>query len=254
MGLNYRQQGETINYTPGSDVTAGTPIRLANGQAGVALSDIAANTLGALRVKGIFEGPANSSDTWNAGDPLVWDESADKIVKRALTLDGSADFYLGVSEEAKTNGQTTAKVRLNVPSPANGVVAQSVVYEFDTETGVDAATHVLIPASHNPNGLLLLAAYGIVTEVFAGASQDQGIVTVEDTDGTDLCTLTPSDTSADAVNDVIVGTADVFSATTADAAKIVAAGKGVQGVVSQATSGAGAAGKMKVYCLFMPLV
>ena len=254
MGLNYVQEGETLKYTPAVAVTAGTPIRLANGQVGVTLRDIAANALGDLRVKDIFEGPANSADTWNAGDPLVWDESADKIVKRTLTLDGAADFYLGPSVNAKTSGQTTARVRLNQPSPANGIAPQVAVYEFDAETGVDPAVHVLIPAEHNPNGLVLLAAYGIVTEVFGGATQDQGIVTVEDTDGTDLCTLTPTDVGADVVNDVIVGTFDLFSAATGDAAKIVAAGKGIRGVVTQATSGAGAAGKMKVYVLALPLV
>lgn len=254
MGLNFIQDGCNVDYTPSVAVTAGDPVRLADGRVGIAVRDIAANKLDAVRVKGIFEGAANSADTWNKGDTLVWDASAGKLVAKALALDGSADLVIGPAQAAKTNGQTTARAALNEGPRNSGVQIQQVVYEFDTETGVDAATHVLIPAEQNPYGLLLLGVYGIVTEVFGGASQDQGIVTVEDTDGTDICTLTPSDAAADVVNDVIVGTADLFSAATGDAAKVVPAGKGVRGVVTQVTAGAGAAGKMKVYCLFLPLL
>lgn len=253
MGIWYKQRGIHRNYTAVSAITAGTPVRLADGFTGIVDRDIAAGATDGVCVDGIIEGDANSSDTWNDGDPLVYKASTGKLIVRTLALDPLVDLYVGTAHGAKTSGQTVAKAVLNAPSPANGVLAQTVVYEFDCETGVDATAHTLIPAALNPNGLLLLGAYGIVSEVFGGASQDQGIVTIRDSDANALCTLTPSDAGADVLNDVIVGTFDLFSAATGDAAKVVAAGKGVQGIVTQATSGASAAGKMKVYVLFAPL-
>lgn len=217
------------------------------------LQAVAANDTYGLRARAIAKFAAASGTTFSKGDPVYWNSSTNLAVAPALTLDGSTIFYLGTCHKAKTSGQTVVEVDMNV-QPLLPAIPQPFVYEFDCETGVDASTHVLIPANYNKRGLLLLAAYALVTEVFGGASEDQGIVTIEDTDGTDLCTLTATDAGADAANDVIVGTSDVFSATTGDAAKVVAAGKGIRGVVTQATSGAGAAGKMKVYVLVMPLV
>ena len=128
---------------------------------------------------------------------------------------------------------------------SRGGAIPAVVYEFDCQTGVDAATHILIPAALNPTGLVIQHGFAIVTEQFAGSSEDQGIVTVEDTDGTDLFTLTASDAGADALNDIIQGYS-APAASTGAAAKVVAADKGVRGLVTQATSGGSPAGKMKV--------
>lgn len=250
--LIYISEGEVVKHTPSAAVTAGTPTLMPDGRIGVPPSDVAANTEGNFQVCGIVQGATNSSDTWNAGDKLAWDDSASVIVKANLAQ-ANADLVLGVATAAQANGDTTGRVYLNV-NPSGGVITQSAVYEFDCETGVDAAAHTLIPSELNPHGLLLLGAYGIVTEQFAGSSEDQGIVTIQDEDDTAICTLTASDSGADALNDVIVGTSDVFSATSGDAAKVVAANKDVEGIVSQATSGGSPAGKMKVYLLFMPLL
>lgn len=127
-----------------------------------------------------------------------------------------------------------------------------IVYEFDCETGIDSATHILLPAAANAGGLVIVDGFAIVTEVFGGATEDQGIVTVTDTDANSLFTLTPSNLGADAINDVIVGTS-LPGAVTGDAAKVVAAGKGIEASVTQATSGSGAAGKMKVVLIVRPL-
>lgn len=253
MGVWFKQESQQQNYTAGSSIAGGTPVLLPDGRTGITNRDIASGATDGVCTSGIVEADANSGDTWNDGDPLVYKASTGKAIARTLALDPTADLYLGTAHGAKVSGQTTAKLVLNAHSPANGVVVQSVVYEFDCETGVDATAHTLIPAALNPNGLILLAAYGIVSEVFGGGTQDQGIVTIRDSDANAICTLTPSDAAADALNDVVVGTFDLFSAATGDVAKIVAAGKGVQGIVSQPTSGSAVAGKMKVYVLFIPL-
>lgn len=254
MGLYFSQPGDDVDYTPAGALSAGDVVRMADGSVGVALRDVAAGVTTSLRKSGIFRGDAESADTWSAGDILAYDQSAGKLVKASLTLDGAGDKIIGPATRAKTNGQTEGYARLNGQPRNHGLQLQSITYEFDCENGKDTDEHVLIPAEQNPHGLLLLGAYGIVTEVFAGSSQDQGIVTIEDEDDGAICTLTPTDGAADVIGDVIVGTADVFSATTGDAAKFVPAGKAVQGFVSQVTAGGSPAGKIKVYLLFMPLL
>lgn len=129
---------------------------------------------------------------------------------------------------------------------------EPIVQEFDCETGVDTAAKTLLYASQNPTGLLIKEIYGRVTEVFGGASEDQGIITVRDTVPNTLATLTPSDAGADAAGDIIVGYA-AAAASTGAATKTVAPGVGIEAIVTQATSGAGAAGKAKVYIAFQPL-
>src|SRR5690606_3434556 len=109
--------------------------------------------------------------------------------------------------------------------------------EFYCEDGVDSATHILFPTWQNKNGLVFYDAFALVTEQFAGATEDQGIVTIEDTDGTDLGTITAADAGADVVGDVIRATNVISGASNGAAAKTVAAGKGIRGVVTQTTSG-----------------
>lgn len=251
MESRYIKSGDVLDYTPGSALTAGDVLQLEDGRAAVAVRDIAAGTAGSVRTRGVNAFLSASGTTFSKGDQAWWDSSANLAI---ATPGEAADFFLGSCEVAKVSGETEVFVRMNeCPEFKNGVIHSRVI-EVDTETGVQAAAQNIVPAAWNKLGLILLAAYGLVTEVFGGASQDQGIVTIEDSDGTDLCTLTPSDGGADAAGDVIVGTAKILGATTGDAVKTVAAGKGVQALVSQATSGAGAAGKMKVFALFASLV
>jgi hypothetical protein len=123
---------------------------------------------------------------------------------------------------------------------------------MDCESGADATTHLLIPAQANPSGLLIVAIWGRVTEVFAGATQDQGVVTVSDESNNALATITVADASADAAGDVRLGYV-LPAATAGDAMKTVAAGEFVDMVVTQNTSGTGAAGKLAVYIAYLPL-
>jgi len=249
MEAVYKQDFGRLDHTPSSALDVGEVISLDDGRAAVAASDIAASVQGAGYTRGVFDFASASATTFSLGDPVWWDIS-DNLAVTAPTE--AADLYLGLCVKAKVATETVVRTELGArPTWGNGVI-QSRVVEVDCGAA-QAAPQNLVPAAWNPNGLILLGAYGIVTEQFAGDTEDQGIITVEDSDGTDLCTLTPSDAGADALNDVVVGTLDLFSATTGDAAKLVGAGKGVQALLSQAASGTGAAGKMKVVALFVPL-
>jgi predicted RecA/RadA family phage recombinase len=244
---SYYQPGESLDYTPGSATTAGTVLQLADGRAAVPANDIAASAKGSLTINGVFKVAAATGTTWSDGDLLYWDDSASLAVTKTNALDGSADFYIGRAVGAKASGPLYGYVELNAPRP----VLDPIVYEFDCEGGGTAA-HQLIPAEQNPNGLMILGVWGVVSEVFAGSSQDQGIVTVSDESDNAICTLTPSDAGADALGDIITGYS-IGDDATGVAGKTVAAGEYVDAAVTQQTSGTSAAGKMKVYVLAIPL-
>ncbi len=153
-------------------------------------------------------------------------------------------------------GAGLAVVRIEPMLKINGNLV-SAICELDCEfNGGETAEVVLMPAILNKAGAPIVGTWGIISEVFAGATQDQGIITLQDTDGNSLnLTFTAADAGADALNDFIQegGTNDtLIGATSGDAGAVVPAGKGVKAKVTQSTSGAGAAGKMKV--VFMAIL
>lgn len=251
--ITYQGEDGVVEITAAADLASGQILLLDDGRAGVVLGLNAPDSgeLAALATEGLFRVKAASGVTFAIGEDVYWDFSADTAINESSAI--AEDFRLGPAIKAKVSGDLEVVVDFNVnPMPWNGV-RQSRVVEFETTTPTALTT--LIPAAWNKSGLIILAVYALVSEVFAGASQDQGIVTVKDTAGSPntICTLTPSDAGADAAGDVIVGTAKIFGGATGDAVKTVAAGLGVTGQVTQQTSGSGAAGKMKVRVIFAPL-
>ncbi len=243
------------DYVPAAAVAAGEVLQMADGRACVVagLQGAAANERVAVKVSGRFK-VAAASGAWSRGDEIWWDASANNAVVKSAALDGDADFYLGIADAAKGSSDTTGVVELNAMRTPPDLAG--VGFEFDCENGGsgDTSDHTLIPAEANPNGLVILLAYAIVTEVFGGASEDQGIVTVEDSDDNSLSVITATNAGADAVGDVLIGTNKLLGGASGDAIKTVAAGKAITARVSQQTSGASKAGKMKVYLLVAPLV
>jgi len=240
-----------LKVTASGIVYGGQVLRLEDGRAAVktGLETAASGDIISVDVEGVFDFLSATGTTFSEGDEVVWNDSTNLAIQPSLAVDAASCFTVGVARAAKVSGDLFVRVDLN-----RKVALRPVVYEFDCETGVDATEHVLIPAAMNPSGLLILGVYSIVTEVFGGASEDQGIVTIKDGSANTICTLTPTNAGADAAGDVIVGTNKVLGGTTGDAVKTVAAGVTVTGIVSQACSGAGAAGKQKVYILTTPLV
>jgi predicted RecA/RadA family phage recombinase len=244
---SYYQPGERLDYTPGGATTAGTVLQLADGRAAVPSNDIAASAKGSLTIRGVFKVAALTGATWSDGALLYWDESASGAVTKTLALDGDADFYIGRAVGAKVSGVLFGYVELNAPRP----VLDPIVYEFDVADG-DTNSHVLIPAEQNPNGLMILGVWGVITEVMAGSGQDQGVVTVSDEADAVICTLTPSDAAADVVGDIVTGYS-IGDDATGVAGKFVVAGAYVDAATTTKTTGGVPAGKIKVYIHAIPL-
>lgn len=104
------QDGKSIDYTPGADVSAGD-IVVQGDLLGVAKLDIAANQLGALAVDGVFDiDKATGVGTGIAvGTKVYWDATN----KQATADDNSgANKYLG--KTTATAGDDDAKVRVRL--------------------------------------------------------------------------------------------------------------------------------------------
>lgn len=252
MSLKFTWDDDVHPYSSGSPLAAGAIVRLPGGRVGVSLRNFLAGEPQAVRVKGVFTGPAASADTWPRGAFLVWNDEEGRIEAQSGALDVTDGPLLGIAFSAKTDGQTEAQVMLNANAPSQGLVLGQV-YEFDVQTGEDAAAHILIPSEANPHGLLLLGVFGVITEQMAGSGQDQGIVSIRH-GSTVVSTLTPSDAAADEVGDVIVGTLSLVAAATGAVAPVIPAGQAVNGIVTQATAGGSPAGKYRVHVVAVPLL
>lgn len=103
--------GNSIDHTPGSDVTAGDVV-VQGDLVGIAKLDIAADTLGALAVTGVFDLPKTTGvdEAISVGSKVYWD--AGNSV--ATTFDNAgANVYLGKTVTAAGDDDATVRVRLD---------------------------------------------------------------------------------------------------------------------------------------------
>ena len=103
--------GNSIDYTPGADVSAGDVVVQAD-LVGIAKLDIAANALGALAVTGVFDVPkaAGSGEAIAAGAEVYWDV-ADQVAK--TDDETGANKKLGRTVAAVGDDDTVVAVRLS---------------------------------------------------------------------------------------------------------------------------------------------
>jgi len=80
----FRHQGAAIDYTPVAAVAAGDVV-VQGELVGVAKIDIAANTLGALAVEGVFDFPKSTAggSALTTGADVFWDAAASEATSNA---------------------------------------------------------------------------------------------------------------------------------------------------------------------------
>lgn len=101
-----RADGDIIDYTPATAVAAGDVI-VQGDLIGIATVPIAANTLGALRVRGLFLMPKAAGTAINAGTKLYWDAANQRV---ATTDGGGTNKYLGKAAANAASADTTILV------------------------------------------------------------------------------------------------------------------------------------------------
>jgi predicted RecA/RadA family phage recombinase len=106
MATQYQQDGEFLDYTPGSAVTAGQVVVVGD-RVFVAPKDIAANALGVLQTRGVWQLPKLSTDTPALGAILYWDAGNSRC-----TTTASSHKIIGHAAAAAGNGATEVQVLL----------------------------------------------------------------------------------------------------------------------------------------------
>jgi predicted RecA/RadA family phage recombinase len=104
------QEGATVDYTPGSDVTAGDVV-VQSKLVGVALVDIASGEKGALAVEGVFEFTKASGDGGIAAGDLVYWDDAENVAKE--DSESAANELIGKCVEAAGDTAVLVKIRLD---------------------------------------------------------------------------------------------------------------------------------------------
>jgi predicted RecA/RadA family phage recombinase len=115
MATNYVQEGNTIQYTAGADISSGDVVVIgSNGDAviGIALEDIANGSTGSVGIEGVYSVAKVSAAVIAQGEYVIWDTSASAFDDNAATP-ATGDVSDGASAwEAAGNGVTTIKVKL----------------------------------------------------------------------------------------------------------------------------------------------
>lgn len=87
--------GDTIAYTPSSDVAAGAVVVVGTALLGVAMYPIAANARGALAIEGVFAMPVANTEALAIGVPVYWDAT-----NSVVTATAEDNIQFGVTLEA----------------------------------------------------------------------------------------------------------------------------------------------------------
>lgn len=101
------QDGFSIDYMPTTDVAAGDVV-VQGDLVGIATQDIPANTLGALKVEGVFDIVKQSGTAINAGTLVYWDAT-----NQVATPTATGNKLIGKCIKAAAAADTTVRVKIS---------------------------------------------------------------------------------------------------------------------------------------------
>ncbi len=104
---NYVQDGGILTASAPRAVSSGDGA-LIGSVFGIACGTYANGAEGEFKLEGVFDQPALNTDTASVGALAYWDNTNFRV-----TTSASGNTKIGFFWLAKTNGQTTARVRLN---------------------------------------------------------------------------------------------------------------------------------------------
>lgn len=109
---------ERMSYTPGSDITAGTPVQLTTGLVGVPANDIASGETDEVDITGRFRAWGIAAEAWAVGDQIGWDADGDPYNGTAgdgafTNVEANWDFPVGTCVEAKASTTEMGVILLN---------------------------------------------------------------------------------------------------------------------------------------------
>ena len=120
--------GNAIDYTPGSAVTAGDVVVLGNSIA-ITKLDIAANCLGALATRGVYDG-VKAAGAINLGDAVYWDADGDPVGgtsgSGAFTTTSAGNIYAGRAVAGALEAAETVRFELRETDILNAALANVI--------------------------------------------------------------------------------------------------------------------------------
>ncbi|MCK9571515.1 DUF2190 family protein, partial [Candidatus Pacearchaeota archaeon] len=118
-------EGDSIDYTPSVAVSAGDVV-VQGSFVGIAKTDIAASTLGALSVSGIFDVDQNA-EIITAGSAVYWDADGTSVAgtatEGAATATASGNTFMGFAQSLTAATDAKVRVALRSAETVAGVVA-----------------------------------------------------------------------------------------------------------------------------------
>jgi len=105
-----KSDGQTINYTAATAVTAGDIVPLGDGL-GVAVNDIAASAVGALQVTGVFALPKSASEAMATQlDNVYWDADNERVTLESTDGASVPTSHKLIGKTAATAAETATTV------------------------------------------------------------------------------------------------------------------------------------------------
>ena len=146
MQATYIKPGRVVDYTPSTAVDAGEVI-VQGVLVGIPTSDIAANTLGALTVSGIFDVDQNA-EIITAGAAVYWDANGDSVSGTAgegcATATAAGNTFMGFAQAVTAATDSYVRVALRSAEVAAATVATATSITATAATlpiaGLAAAT------------------------------------------------------------------------------------------------------------------
>lgn len=105
---NYVADGDVLTLTAPYAVLSGEGAQVGTNIFGIATADVANAASGEFKTRGVFDIKALGTDTGTAGTIWYWDNT-----NKRVTTTSTANLKIGVGCNTKSNGETTARVRLN---------------------------------------------------------------------------------------------------------------------------------------------
>jgi len=113
MATNKINEGTTVNYTAGANITAGDLVHLGNGLVGIAVDDIANGATGIVMLSGRFTVPKGSTAAIARGAALKLGTAGNTVV--AATAGTTVNNFLCARPVvASTTAMTTVEIALGI--------------------------------------------------------------------------------------------------------------------------------------------
>ena len=106
-----KQAWASIDYTAGSNISAGAVVAVGANAVGIASYPIANGAVGGIVVAGVAE-IAKASGAIDLGAALYWDSANSKA-----TTTAASNTYIGIAAKAAASGDAVVAVLLNVGAP-----------------------------------------------------------------------------------------------------------------------------------------